>query len=375
MLTEKAIDMKRIKIYLTILLFTIVTVSCFEENDFVIPGKYAWVAFEEGSFAVPEDGGGSVTVNLLLSAKSPSSDVSVTYSVTSTDATEGVDYSLPAGSGTVTVPAGQNTVEVTLIQSVLNNENITGDRTVVFTITDGAGFDIGSPDSKFLPTVTVLLQEDDFTIFGYSSFEDVDVSGLDYGYTRPGGPDPGLVNNVGEAPVDFIATGDELGFDSSFDPTDVGDDGWEIIGVSNGDFSSGDDGVYTFDYGSQAYAGSDLDGTLEIVFDEVTIPGGTSILVLDISIYFAFLDGGDSEEGEGVELVWRTTGGDETVIAVIAVDDNVIEDQNGNLVGYDQWIDFSAEVSSIGTGRPVVRIKNDNNDDLTFVDNIVVKGF
>lgn len=367
--------MKNIRTYVIMLLLSVVTVSCFEENEFLIPDSLSWVGFEESSFFIAEDGGQGVSVDFLVSAGPLSQALTVNYSVSSSKAEVGVDYSLPSGSGSFTVPAGENSVSVSLIESVLNNENVTGDRTVVFTITDADGFTLGGPDGEYGITVTVTLAEDDFTLFGYSSFEDVDLTGLDYEYTRPGGPDPGLVNNPGEAPVDFTATGNELGFDSSFDPNDVGDDGGEIIGVSNGDFSAGGDGVYTFQYGSQAYAASDLDGTLEIVFDEVNVPGDAQVLALDMAVYFAFLDGGDAEEGEFIELVWRTSEGDETVTGVVAVADNELETYDGKSVGFDQWIRLSGSVSTPSTGKAVVRIKNDNNDDLAFVDNIVVKGF
>ncbi|MFO7852665.1 MAG: hypothetical protein ACQERS_10550 [Bacteroidota bacterium] len=373
--------MKKFNIYIIMLLLSAVAVSCFEENEFQIPDDMAWVGFEESSIRLKEDSGLGLSVNILISSAPPDQDLTINYSVSSDDATEGVDYELPAGSGTVVIPSGSNSVEVLLIESVINNENITGDRLVVFEITDADGFNLGGPDGEYGEVLYVHLLEDDFTIFGYSSFEDVDITGCWEWYYKPGGPDPELVNNYGDgdpddAPVDFTATGDELGFDSSFDPTDVGDDGWEIMGVTDGDFSGWDRGVYPIEYGTQAYAASDLDGTLEIVFDEVTVPGDAQLLVLDMAVYAAFLDGGNYDENEFVELVWRTSQGDEAVTGIIKLENDGFATYNsGNFVGYDQWIHLSGNVSAPSTGRPVVRIKNDNNDDLTFVDNIVVKGF
>ncbi|GEM_PF-4496376 len=361
--------MKRLKIYLTILFFTIVTVSCFEENDFVIPGKFAWVGFEESAFSIAEDGGEGVQVTLLFSTKPVSSALNITYSVTSTNATEGVDYSLPSGSGTATIPAGASSVNVTLIESALNNDNVTGDRTVVFAITDGGGYEMGAPDDKYGTTVTVVLQEDDFTSFGYTSFEDVDLTGLSSDYTKAGTVE--MVNNPGEAPVDFIATGNELGFDSSMLPENTGDDGSEPIGVNDGSHV----GV-AYPFGSQGYSAEDIDGTIEIVFDEVTIPGGTTYLRLDIHAYFN--DGGDwEEEDNGIELIWRTIDGDETAINVRSPGDldDVVHDMDGNPIPLDTWLHFNGQVNSVKTGRPVLRIENDNNADLIMVDMIEVKGF
>jgi len=370
MLTEKAIDMKRIKIYLTILLFAVVTVSCFEENEFVIPAKFTWVGFEKSEFAIAEDGGEGVQVTLLISSKPVSSAVTITYSVTSANATEGVDYSLPAGSGTATISAGAASTNVTLIESALNNGNVTGDRTVVFTITDAAGYILGSPDDKFGISVTVVLQEDDFTTFGYTSFEDVDLTGLSSDYTKAGTVE--MVNNPGEAPVDFIATGNELGFDSSMLPDKTGDAGSEPIGVNDGSHV----GV-TYPFGNQGYSAEDIDGAIEIVFDEVTIPDGTTFLRLDIEAYFN--DGGDwEEEDNGIELIWRTIDGDESVINVRSPGDldDEVWDMDGNPIPLNTWLHFKGRViNSVKTGRPVLRIENDNNADLIMVDMIEVKGF
>ena len=362
--------MKKIRTYIVILLLTVVAVSCFDENDFSIPDDLNWVGFKTNSFEIAEDSGEGVTAEIIVSSAKLTSDLSITYTVSSSNATEGVDYSLPSGSGTITVPKGSNSVNVVLIESALNNDNVTGDRTIVFEITSTGGLTLGGPDGFYGGIVTVVVAEDDFTTFGYTSFEDIDLTGLSANYNKSGSVE--LLNNPGEAPVDFVATGNELGFNTSFLPEYVGDPGVEVIGVNNGAF-----GGYTYPFGSQGYAASDLDGALEIVFDEVTIPPGISVLRLDIAAYF--IDGGDwQEEGNGIELIWRTAGGDETVINIRRDDgiQDVLKDMDGNSVNLAEWLFLKGRVmNTIMTGRPVLRIENDNNADLILVDMVIAKGF
>lgn len=361
--------MKNIKIYILVLLLSAVAVSCFEENEFMIPDEFAWVGFETGSIDVAEESGEGVTATFLVSSAPLSSPMTISYNVSSSNATAGVDYTLPSGSGSFTVPAGSNTVDVVLIESVLNNANVTGDRKVLFEITDGGGLILGGPDGDYESTFTVVILEDDFTIFGYTSFEDVDLTGLSSDYTKAGTVE--MVNNPGEAPVDFIATGNELGFDSSFLPDNVGDDGSEPIGVNDGSHV----GV-SYPFGSQGYSAEDLDGEIEIVFDEVTIPGGTTFLRLDIEAYFN--DGHDwEEEDNGIEVIWRTDEGDESVINVRSPGDldDVVEDMDGNAIQLNTWLHFKGIAGAIKTGRPVLRIENDNNADLIMVDMLIVQGF
>ena len=227
--------------------------------------------------------------------------------------------------------------------------------------------------------VTVSGEEATFTDFAFSGFEEVDLTGLSLEYTKSGTVT--LDNNPGEAPVDFVAVGTELGFDSSFDPNDIGDDGAEPIGVGAvTDLVQFDDAfgstAFTYAEGSQGYHASDLDGTLEIVFDEITLPATANHVLFSVAMYlFIFDDNFDA--GEGVELVWRTAGGDVPLLDVEESNGTGNIFYNGGVpFAYNTWTTLSAaaDISEAGaTGRPVIRIANDNNDDVFIVDALSVR--
>ena len=228
-------------------------------------------------------------------------------------------------------------------------------------------------------TISLTGEEASFVDFVSSGFEDVDLTGLGLSYTKSGLAE--LNNNPGEAPVDFIATGSELGFDSSFDPNDIGDDGGERIGVGGVtnlfDINDDLDSVaFAYNGGSQGYHTSDLDGTLEIVFDEVTIPASAQHLEFSMAVYLTSFEG-NYDAGEGVELVWRTSEGDTPLIDIedlLGTGDFTI---NGNFsFAMDEWGTVKAplDVSVSGsTGRVVIRVFNDNNDDVYLVDDVSIR--
>ena len=227
--------------------------------------------------------------------------------------------------------------------------------------------------------IPVSGEEAAFTDFAFSSFEEVDLTGLSLEYTKSGTVT--LDNNPGEAPVDFVAVGTELGFDSSFDPDDIGDDGAEPVGVGAvTDLVEFDDAfdstAFTYAEGSQGYHASDLDGTLEIVFDEITLPANANHVLFSVAMYlFIFDDNFDA--GEGVELVWRTANGDVPLLDVEESNGTGNVSYNGGIpFAYNTWITLSAtaDISEAGaTGRPVIRIANDNNDDVFVVDALSIR--
>ena len=104
----------------------------------------------------------------------------------------------------------------------------------------------------------------------------------------------------------------------------------------------------------------------------------STVVRLRLDIHAYFNNGGDwEEEDNGIELIWRTIDGDETAINVRSPGDldDVVHDMDGNPIPLDTWLHFNGQVNSVKTGRPVLRIENDNNADLIMVDMIEVKGF
>lgn len=236
-----------------------------------------------------------------------------------------------------------------------------------------------SSESAENVTISLSGKEATFFDFVFSGFEDVDLTGLGVEYTKSGIVE--LNNNPGEAPVDFIATGSELGFDSSFDPDAIGDGEGEPIGVGGvTDLFELNNEIgnipFSYNEGIQGYHASDLDGILEIVFEEVTFPMSAQHLEFSIAIFLYSFEG-NFDSGEGVELVWRTSAGDTSLIDV--------KDQlgTGNFTingtssfPLEEWgvLKAALDVSESGpTGQLVVRIFNDDNDDIYITDDISIK--
>lgn len=233
-------------------------------------------------------------------------------------------------------------------------------------------------DSADDASVSLKGKEIKFSDFAFSGFEDVNLDGLSVKYTKSGTET--LDNNNGEAPVDFTATGSEMGFDTSFDAEHIGDDDKESLGVGAvanlSELYGNADLAFSYHGGSQGYHASDLDGTLEIVFDEVTFAEEINHLEFSVAVFlYSFEDNFD--EGEGVELVWRTSEGDTKLIDVedIAGDGNFTV--NGSVAfAMNAWKKLTAniDVSESGNkGQVVVRIYNDNNRDVYLVDDIAIK--
>ncbi len=87
-----------------------------------------------------------------------SEDVSVTYAVSGT-ATNGVDYTTL--SGTVTIPAGQNSVSVPVI--VIDDKIIEGAETVIMTLTGGASASFGFAVNSTPATVNIADDDNNTT--------------------------------------------------------------------------------------------------------------------------------------------------------------------------------------------------------------------
>jgi hypothetical protein len=74
--------------------------------------------------------------------------LTVTYTVTGT-AQNGLDYQLLSGS--VTIPAGEAFIDVT-VKPIVNFDAVGGSETVIVTLVDGAAYDLGTPKTA---TVTI----------------------------------------------------------------------------------------------------------------------------------------------------------------------------------------------------------------------------
>ena len=367
--------MKNIRIYILMLLLSAVTVSCFEENEFVIPDDFTWVGFKNNSILVDEDSGSGVSAEILISSKPLSNPVTITYTVSSDDASEGVDYTLPAGSGSATIPAGSASVEVTLIESVINNSDITGRRTVLFSITDAGGFDLGGPDGEYGPELSVSIAEDDFNLYGYTGFEEPEVSDFGkYNVPEAGTPEgTSLPNHPGENPVDYISVGGEMGFDLYYTEGDEGGDDDLHLGVI--DITDLGDGVGAFFDGSQGYVSEDCDGEMNLEFDEITLDPGVTFLRVGIGFYFT--TGSSFEDSDYFKAVWRTEDGDEELFEITGGygdgEDEVFTPSGESMNG--QWTTIFGYPDNIKTGKLVIIFRTSSGGEFVYFDKIEIVGF
>ena len=145
----------------------------------------------------------------------------------------------------------------------------------------------------FLGTALTLLpsaRAQGVTVIAETSFEEPGTGGR---YTDTGDPlvDHDLVNNPGEAPVDFTSTGGEIGFDSRYVNTR------DSEGLTDGDFVGVTDftgTVGSFTDGSQGFQISDPDGKMVTEFDPVDLTGTTAPYVaLDVFIQDASYESTD----------------------------------------------------------------------------------
>lgn len=344
------------------------------ENDVTLPGSFDYLSFEDVQLSFSEVGGGPAIVSITRSTGNLSNELTISYVVSAPDsgraAAEGTDYTLPAGSGAVTFPVGVATVDVPLI-NIIDNDDSVGNRSLKFSIDDPKGFNLGSPDFPEAGSVTLTITEDDLFTFGETSFEEVTTFVGDV--TFPKRPTVEQVNTQVLVPgstdpyVDWTRTGDELGFNASSSAENLVDLDSDPVGVlSNANMDANTDTAFSFDTrfrkGNNGYVAADLDGIWDIKFDDISIPAGTTNLVLEISYYMA----STYEDQEGLFVYWETADG---------LGDALIFEQ-GPAAQIDQWIDVQVPIPASRTvdGRISVRMFNTFNPESTFIDYIAIKG-
>ncbi|MEP0367758.1 MAG: hypothetical protein ABJN36_00050 [Cyclobacteriaceae bacterium] len=355
-----------------IVIASVLCTSCFEEQDFAgVAKEVQYLAVSEDGATVLEGTDSEVTIDFIYSGVSPKSDVAIPVSLVTdeTTAVENVDYTLDATLGSMTIAAGS--FKTSLNVTILDNDEAVGPRSLVFALAESASVPTGFLGAEEGRTFTLTINEDDAITFGYTSFEEP-TAGLVNNYPSQDGVEQ--VNVEGENSVDYVSTGGEMGFNTSYVAgQEGGADSGLLFGVSK--FTSDTEWGYdlgSFTDGVQAYSTSDADGLAEIVFDELTIPGEIGLLQISLDLWFS-----DSswEEDDEIDLIWRTTDGDELILSLRSDGASMTNSSDGSGdVIVDQWTSFVAEVSSIKTGSLVIQIGTDSGSEIAFIDNIVIKG-
>lgn len=353
--------------------------ACFDAYDGEVDTSKYWIYFESPAVRVSEDSKGSAQTTLLLSAPVQGSDVVVPFTISSDDGLEnGTDYFQSATS--FTLPAGENVVVVDLLDSVANNEEALGDRSLIITLQDTDAFFGGFPGpDKNKNTIVVTIAEDDFTILGETSFEEVPTPASTTRYTRPDSEI--LVNNPDEPPVDHVSSGSEWGFDASYalDDRTAGDTGLENFGVvSNAAIAAVADPDFESQFvrGQQGFVSADMDGRVEILFDEVEIPDEVATLVVELSFYMNINTTFESEDG--LELFYVIDGNKgEPIMSFFGDDDtrNVTDANTGERV-QGEWITRVVDIpeEKWSNGRLMITMRNGADTEMIMVDYVGIKG-
>lgn len=364
--------MKKTTLYiLTTLILT--TTGCFDDQDFKIPDNLSYIAFEKTEILLLEGEVATAEARIVYSGPSLGKALSVPLSIVDEEglkAKEGEDYTIEGGLDKVSIPAGKH--EQTIQINIINNTKAVGSRVFSIGIGKIEGVQLGTPDNKASKAIKITIQEDDLTLFGYTSFEEP-VAGTINNYSSSNGTDQ--PNVVGENSVDFSSTGGEMGFDTSYiEGQEGGADNTLLYGVTK--FASDTDWKYdvgSFPDGDQAYSSSDSDGLMEIVFDELTIPANASILQVSMSLWFAKASWETDDE---FDVFWRTEEGDEKILSLRANDSadmtNSADGSGENIE--EEWKSFQVTIDQKKTGRLVIQIGTDSGSEINFIDNIKIEG-
>ncbi len=236
------------------------------------------------------------------------------------------------------------------------------------------------PSSSGKVTVTVNREEAPGPVFtlilppaeviSYTSFEEVTTFIGDVTYPKSGTEildNVQLTDPAADDPlVDWTATGSELGFDTSFISSDIGDDGSEPIGVlSNANMDDDGDSDFTgrFQDGTQGFLGADLDGTLEIVFDTADLASNMVEVTLEADIFLGDASSG-YEEGDIIEVFYMVDG--QLGAPLISYDHSAAN---------NEWFHASAGIPAdkVKPGNIVVRMRNNSNSETIYVDRVAIK--
>ena len=347
--------------------------GCFDEQEFNFPSEFSYVAFQSSEISILEGDVPQLEINIVYAGPELSSALVVPVSIATPggiQAVDGVDYTIDGGISDVSIPAGQ--AQTTINVNILDNDEAIGPRELVLAVGSVSGIQVGKLGSDEGTEVKVIINEDDLFVFGYTGFEEPAAGDVN-NYPSQDGVEQ--VNVPGENSVDHVSTGGEMGFNTSYVPgQEGGADSGLLFGVTK--FTADVDWEYdvgAFTDGLQAYSTSDADGLMEIVFDELEIPGSTSLLVLDMQVHFIAASWEDDDE---FDFFWRTEDGDELILSLRANADGDMTDSpdgSGNVI-IDQWTQFVVEVDNIKNGSLVIQVGTDSGSEISFFDSIYIRG-
>lgn len=316
-----------------------------------------------------EDDGEAITVPFSIGFVLNES-ATVTIDLTLQDgAIYGTDFRTePDGSSgqiTLALPAGAKESLIKVIPIVTETVKDFSVSFEVESVTGGLRLAEGSG----VFTAAVEDQTKNLNIIAFTGFEEP-LAGALNNYAADDGVEQ--INKDGLNSVDYVSTGDELGFDFSYIPGQEGGEDSEVFwGVTNVLNQPDAWNLPFFQDGAQAYVASDADGLAEIVFDEVAVPSDSEILLVTLSTHFVDSSWEDSDE---FDVFWRTEDGDELLLSFRGDENADMRDQpdgTGNIIEGD-WFTFNAFVQNIKTGMLVLQIGNNSGSEAVFLDAIKI---
>jgi hypothetical protein len=190
----------------------------------------------------------------------------------------------------------------------------------------------------------------------YTSFEEPLIGAK---YFDLGNPllDHQLVNNIGEADVEYVATGAEMGFTAWYFNTraSVGLTDGDYVGVTN---YTGN-GVGAYPDGVNGYQMSDTDGKMQVVFDAATATGSWNVSI-DLFV-----------QATGWEL-------DDVIIVEIVVDGGAVlsllntTGQDIDALGIEgAWFNLIQDLTGFTTATLRVSLDSNAATEAVFMDNVV----
>lgn len=358
------------------LLFMFVSCEDSNENDFELPSDFYYVSFEESSVSVLESDEGPVKVKFVYSGVLFDEDLTINYNVTyptENAAIEEVNFTLPSNSGSFVLPAGKSSVEVTLIESLIDNDLSEGSKKVSFNLEPVNSLLLGKPDNEEAKSVTINIREDDLHEFAFTSFEEIPTFDALERYPRPAASSPMLnvqeSNPSSQVPyVQFVSTGNELGFTAFFQADAVEEIETELMGVYNNTTISANSNLFVtpFEDGSQGYVTSDLDGTVILTSDEIIgLNPEVTNAVMDVKVFF---EDATWESNDGMEIYFETEDGRGDPLFFVYGED--VEAIHGS------WQDLRIALpdNKLKTGRLVIVFNNNQPSEMIFLDSISIKG-
>jgi len=191
-------------------------------------------------------------------------------------------------------------------------------------------------------------------IIAWTSFEE-GMTGAQYVDTGDASVDHDLVNNPGQADVDFVSVGGEMGVDAYYRNTRGS------VGATEGDFLgittfTGTVGAFTD--GVQGYQLQDADGTIGFNFDRVDFTGQWNVN-LDLWVQTTGYEANDSIR------VWVTVDGG-TEIDIL----NTIGSDINDLGIEGSWMTLGLDLSAWTTAVLSIELESNSASEAIFVDNV-----